>query len=93
MMLNVARSQVLFKLRNTELVAQLIQGAFPNDGQLIPQSNASRALVQVSEFLQETRLASIFARDGSGIVRLQVQPGEELTPGKLMIGSCRGDRR
>jgi DNA polymerase-3 subunit beta len=87
MMFNAARSQVMFKLRNTQLVAQLIQGAFPNYSQLIPQSNASRALVQKSEFLQETRLASIFARDGSGIVRLQVQPGEDLTPGKLMISA------
>ncbi|MGI8552983.1 MAG: DNA polymerase III subunit beta, partial [Dehalococcoidia bacterium] len=85
MMLNAARSQVLFKLKNTELVAQLIQGSFPNYSQLIPQNYASRALVEVNEFLRETRIASIFARDGSGIVRLQVQSGEELTPGKVMI--------
>jgi DNA polymerase-3 subunit beta len=85
MMFNPTRSQVLFKLRNTELVAQLIQGAFPNYGQLIPQAHASRALVDKDEFLRETKIASIFARDGSGIVRLQVQSGEELTPGKLMV--------
>ena len=87
MMLNAARSQVLFKLRNSELVAQLIQGSFPNYEQLIPQSYASRALIPVNEFLRETRIASIFARDGSGIVRLQVVSGEELTPGKLMISA------
>ncbi len=85
MMFNQAHSQVLFKLRNTELVAQLIQGAFPNYGQLIPQAHASRALVDKDEFLRETKIASIFARDGSGIVRLQVQSGEDLTPGKLMV--------
>jgi DNA polymerase III subunit beta len=87
MMLNATRSQVLFKLKNTELVAQLIQGAFPNYGQLIPQNFASRAAVGVGEFLRETKIASIFARDGSGIVRLQVQTGEELTPGKLTISA------
>ena len=85
MMLNGARSQVLFKLKNSELVAQLIQGAFPNYSQLIPQKWESRALVGKNDFLQETKIASIFARDGSGIVRLQVQSGEDLTPGKLMI--------
>ena len=85
MMLNAARSQVMFKLKNTEMVAQLIQGAFPNYSQLIPQNYASRALVEVGEFLRETRIASIFARDGSGIVRLQVQSGEDILPGKLMI--------
>lgn len=90
MMLNAARSQVLFKLKNTEMVAQLIQGSFPNYSQLIPQNYASRALVGVTEFLRETKLASIFARDGSGIVRLQVQSGEDILPGKLMI-SARAD--
>jgi DNA polymerase III subunit beta len=85
MMLNAARSQVLFKLKNSELVAQLIQGSFPNYSQLIPQSFASRALVGKDAFLQGTKTASIFARDGSGIVRLQVQAGEDSTPGKLTI--------
>ena len=85
MMLNAARSQVLFKLKNSEMVAQLIQGTFPNYSQLIPTSWASQAQVEVNEFLRETKIASIFARDGSGIVRLQVQSGEELTPGKLVV--------
>ena len=34
-----------------------------------------------------TRTASIFARDGSGIVRLVVTPGGELAPGKLTISA------
>lgn len=85
MMLNAARSQVLFRLKNSELNAQLIQGSFPNYSQLIPQNYASRAMVEVGEFLRGTKLASIFARDGSGIVRLQVQGGEDTVPGKLMI--------
>ena len=32
-------------------------------------------MVDVSEFLRETRIAAIFARDGSGIIRLQFAPG------------------
>jgi len=44
-------------------------------------------VIDVAEFLRETRIASIFARDGSGIVRLQVNPGEELQPGKLVISA------
>jgi DNA polymerase-3 subunit beta len=87
MTLNAARSQVLFRLKNVEMVAQLIQGTFPNYSQLIPQSWTSRVVVDVAEFLRETRIASIFARDGSGIVRLQVNPGEELQPGKLIISA------
>ncbi|MDP2948364.1 MAG: DNA polymerase III subunit beta, partial [Chloroflexota bacterium] len=87
MTLNAARSQVLFRLKNVEMVAQLVQGTFPNYSQLIPQSWTCRAVIDVGEFLRETRIAAIFARDGSGIVRLQVTPGEELSPGKLVISA------
>jgi DNA polymerase-3 subunit beta len=87
MTINSSRSQVLFRLKNVELVAQLIQGTFPNYSQLIPQSHTCHAVVDVAEFLRETRTAAIFARDGSGIIRIQVTPGEELSPGKLVISA------
>jgi DNA polymerase-3 subunit beta len=84
---NQQKSQILFKLKNIEMVSQLIQGSFPNYSQLIPQSYVTRAVVDVAEFLRAIRMASIFARDGSGIVRLMVSPGVELTPGKLNISA------
>jgi DNA polymerase-3 subunit beta len=84
---NAAKSQVLFRLQNVEMVSQLIQGTFPNFSQLIPSSWSSRATVQVAEFLRETRTAAVFARDGSGIVRLVVSPGEGATPGKVTISA------
>jgi DNA polymerase-3 subunit beta len=87
---NAAKTQVLFKLSNVEMVAQLIQGTFPNFSQLIPSSSTSQATVSVAEFLRETRTASVFARDGSGIVRLVVTPGEDVVPGKITI-SARAD--
>jgi DNA polymerase III subunit beta len=87
MTFNANRTQALFRLKNIEMVAQLIQGTFPNYSQLIPTSHTSRATVGVPDFLRETRIASIFARDGSGIVRLVMTPGEELTPGKMAISA------
>ena len=84
---NQARSQVLFRLKNIELISQLVQGTFPKYAQLIPQSHNTRSVVDVSQFLRAARTASIFARDGSGIVRLVVTPGGELTPGKLTISA------
>jgi DNA polymerase-3 subunit beta len=69
------------------MVSQLIQGTFPNYSQLIPQSYVTRAVVDVAEFLRATKMASIFARDGSGIVRLEITPGAELTPGKMNISA------
>jgi DNA polymerase III subunit beta len=85
MLVNAGRSSVMFRLPSIEMVAQLLQGAFPNYGQLIPQSYASRAVVSVAEFLRVMRTAAIFSREGSGIVRLYVSPGQDLSPGQLRI--------
>jgi DNA polymerase-3 subunit beta len=84
---NAQKSQVLFQLKNTQMVSQLIQGTFPNYSQLIPQSHTTKAVVEASEFLRATRTASIFARDGGGIVRLEITPGEELTPGRMTVSA------
>jgi len=74
--INPNRSQVLFRLKDVELVSQLIQGTFPNYNQLIPQSYTTRAEVSLAEFTKAARTAAIFAREGSAIVRLQITPGE-----------------
>ena len=97
-----SKSQALFRLDNIEIVTQLIQGTFPNYGQLIPKSYEdvvaetaadpesqqpvpTRAVVNLEEFLRATRTASIFARDGSGIVRVHISGGSDGSPGKLAI--------
>jgi DNA polymerase-3 subunit beta len=85
--INPNKSQSLFRLKNIELVSQLVQGTFPNYAQLIPQSYNTRMVVSVAEFLRATKTASIFARDGSGIVRLVITGGGELTPGKVTVSA------
>ncbi len=84
---NQPKSQVFFRLKNTEMVSQLIQGTFPNYAQLIPQSYATRAVVEVAQFSRAVKMSAIFARDGSGIIRLVITPGTELTPGKMTISA------
>jgi DNA polymerase-3 subunit beta len=82
------KSQALFRLKDIELVSQLVQGAFPNYAQLIPQSYSTRAVVDVATFLRATKTAAIFARDGSGIVRLMMVPGGgEVKPGKMTVAA------
>ena len=97
-MVTPTKGQALFKFGNVELVTQLVQGTFPNYGQLIPDSFETRAVVDLAAFLGATRTASILARDGAGIVRLQVTEGVDDGPGKLSIvstaeevGENRGD--
>jgi DNA polymerase III subunit beta len=85
---NKQKSQVMFKLKNIEMVSQIIQGTFPNYSQLIPQSYETRAVIDVAEFLRATRMSSIFARDGSGIVRLIITPSEnDAAAGKVAVSA------
>ncbi|MHB8084444.1 MAG: DNA polymerase III subunit beta [Dehalococcoidia bacterium] len=87
---NAQKSQVLFKLKNIEMVSQIIQGSFPNYSQLIPQTYGTKARIDVAEFQRAIKMASIFARDGSGIARVIVTPGATVEAGKVTI-SARAD--
>jgi len=90
---NPQKSQVLLRLkgkepnREVEIVSQLIQGTFPDYNQLIPQSHTTRAKIRVVEFLQAIRTASVFARDGSGIVRFVMKPGKKASSGRIEISA------
>lgn len=85
--INQQKSQVLFRLKNVELVSQLLQGTFPNYSQLIPQGYSTRAVADVAEFLRATKMSAIFARDSSGIVRLVISTGAEAKPGKMTVSA------
>jgi DNA polymerase III subunit beta len=87
MTFNANMTQVLFRLKDVELVSQLIQGTFPDYSRLIPKEWTSRAVVEVRDFLQETKIASIFARDGSGIVRVMFQAGDDGGPGQMTVSA------
>jgi DNA polymerase-3 subunit beta len=84
---NAAKSQILFRFKDVEMVSQLVQGNFPQFSQLIPQSFSTRVTIDVAQFLRASKTAAIFARDGSGIVRLMVAPGGDVTPGKVSISA------
>ena len=80
------RSQILFRLRDIEIVSQLIQGTFPNYEQLVPSAHDTRAVVDLAELRRVTRTAAIFAKDGSGIIRLRMEPSDS-APGHLTVSS------
>ncbi len=84
---NTSGRQAQFDLGHATLVAQLIEGTFPNYEQLIPPNHNTRTEVLLDEFMREARIASIFARDGSGIVRLVASEGEHGQPGRLLISA------
>jgi DNA polymerase III subunit beta len=65
------KSQVLFHVEGIDLVSRLIEGQFPNYEPVIPQSHASRAVLDREAFLSGARRASIFARDSANIVKIE----------------------
>jgi DNA polymerase-3 subunit beta len=79
------KSQILFHMSNIDLVSRLIEGAFPNYRHIIPQGYKTRSVLSTGDFLNASRRASFFAREAANIVRLNVQPGEELVPGRVSV--------
>ncbi len=84
---SASKNSALFRLSDTEIVTQLLQGAFPNYSQLIPQSFDTKATVSREFFSRATRTAAIFARDGSGILRLVVDGTSDEERSKLTISA------
>ena len=54
------KNQVRFVLSMSEVVSQLINGAYPDVSRIIPQTHTSRAVVNVSELLAATKMVSAF---------------------------------
>lgn len=64
--------QVLFRAGDVELVARLIDGQYPAYQKLIPSEFANEATVKRSDLLSITKVASLFARESAGSVKLSI---------------------
>ena len=67
-----ARNQVLFHLDGIDLVSRLIDGQFPNYQQVMPQTHATRAVIDREELLRAVRPAALIAHESANIVKLQI---------------------
>ena len=85
MVMPQGRGQVIFRSKDAELVSQLIEGAFPDLEQLIPQRYNTRAILSTTAFHKACKQAEIFAREGSHIARVNVQAGDPMQPGQVEI--------
>ncbi len=85
MILPPGRGQVVFRLRDAELVSQLIEGNFPDYEQIIPSKWNTRAILSTQMFLKACKQAEIFAREGSLIARIEINPGGDLKTGTVEI--------
>ncbi|MFC1936278.1 DNA polymerase III subunit beta [Chloroflexota bacterium] len=81
------RGQVVFRMKDVELISQLIEGNFPDYEQIIPTGHTTRTVVSTEAFLKACKQAEIFAREGTHIARLNVMPGDDLQPGSIEISA------
>lgn len=85
MILPPGRGQVVFQMKDIQLVSQLIEGTFPDYEQIIPKTRETRSVLSTSSYLKACKQAEIFAREGSHIARINITPGSELIPGTIVI--------
>ncbi len=88
MVLPKGRGQVVFRIKDVEVVSQLIDGTFPDYQQIIPRSYKSRTLVSTSSLLKACKQAEIFAREGSNVARFNIKSAQgELQPSEVEISA------
>jgi DNA polymerase III subunit beta len=91
-----ARNQILFRMagkgesqgggfHQVDLVSQLIDAKFPDFNAIIPKTHVTRTVLDTSAFVRALKVASLFARDASDRVTLQIAPGSDTVPGQITI--------
>ncbi len=88
MVLPKGRGQVVFRVKDVEVVSQLIDGTFPDYQQIIPRSYKSRTLVSTSSLLKACKQAEIFAREGSNVARFNIKSAQgDMQPSEVEISA------
>lgn len=70
--------QVLFRAGNVELVTRLIEGNYPDYRKLIPKQFATAATLKRADFVNITKVSSLFARESAGSITIHVDEAERL---------------
>ena len=87
MVMPKGRGQVVFRMKEVEVVSQLIDGTFPDYQQIIPRSYKSRTILSTPALLKACKQAEIFAREGSNVARFNIKSSGELEPGSVEISA------
>ncbi len=80
------RGQVIFHLKDTELVSQLIDGNFPDFRAIVPKNFKTSTVLSTPAFLKACKQAEIIAREGNNVIRIDIIP-EESGPGRVEISA------
>lgn len=75
--------QVLFQVGDIELVTRLVDGKYPDYRKLIPSAFSTEATLKRADFVNVTKVSSLFARESAGSVTIEVDE----TKGEISIRS------
>ena len=70
-------NQVMFEIDSIQLTSRLIEGQFPNYRQIIPKDSQTDVDIEVSEFTRIAKVASLFARESAGSIRIEISPEKD----------------
>lgn len=70
--------QILFQVGDVELVTRLVEGKYPDYQKLIPTSFATTATLKRTDFLNVTKVSSLFARESAGSITIEVDEETKL---------------
>jgi DNA polymerase-3 subunit beta len=69
--------QVLFQVGDVTLVARLIEGNYPDYRKLIPTKFSTTAKLKKADFLNITKVSSLFARESAGSVTIKADKADQ----------------
>ena len=87
MIIPPGRGQVIFHLKDTELVSQLIDGNFPDYKVIVPRTFKTRTVVSTPALLKACRQAEIIAREGTNVARMNTMPAGDMKPGTVEVSA------
>lgn len=64
--------QALFRVGDVELVTRLVDGKYPDYRKLIPSDFATQVTLKRTDFVNVTKVSSLFARESAGSVTIEV---------------------
>jgi len=80
-------SHVLFHTENVEVVSRLIEGRFQDFERIIPQQYLTRMVLDSGELAKAVKLASFFASSSQNVVKLKIEPSNEVGPGRVVLSA------
>jgi len=80
--IKIGESQVLFHSKNTDVIARLIDGNFPDYEKIIPEQHSTKATIAKDKFINIVKVASLFAKEGGNNIKIKLSP-----KGKMIVSA------